>query len=401
MAASDAKPVPLKNTAFRVSFDIENVTNGALITTWAGQDSEVSLDGGSFTDCTNEATEIGTTGIGYLDLTAAEMNADTVIVKVTVTNTNARVVRLYFNPVESTDIPVNATAISGDTVAADNLELQFDGTGLTGNTYPATQAGLASVEQTANDTYSEVDARLPGTLSAGRMRSDMESISSDVTAATNAEAFFDGTGYAGTNNVIPTVTSVTNQVTANMTAISGDSVAADNLEAQFDGTGLTGNTYPSTQLQVAGVSGGATAAQVWTYGTRTLTAVDATVNIVNPFTLSTQKITIGYGEDRTTGSPNGALALTTVASVDLEAVGSTIYFAVRRKSDPATADALFTLTGTATGTLAYTVELSSTYTRQLMPGTYLWSAWHLDASGDRTNLGSGAYVVEDLVQPSV
>lgn len=34
-------------------------------------------------------------------------------------------------------------------------------------------------------------------------------ISGDATAADNAESFFDGTGYAGTNNVIPTVTSVT------------------------------------------------------------------------------------------------------------------------------------------------------------------------------------------------
>ena len=35
-------------------------------------------------------------------------------------------------------------------------------------------------------------------------------ISGDSTAADNAEAFFDGTGYAGTNNVIPTVTNLTN-----------------------------------------------------------------------------------------------------------------------------------------------------------------------------------------------
>lgn len=38
-------------------------------------------------------------------------------------------------------------------------------------------------------------------------------ISGDSVAADNAEAFFDGTGYAGTNNVIPTTTNVTNGVT--------------------------------------------------------------------------------------------------------------------------------------------------------------------------------------------
>ena len=72
-------------------------------------------------------------------------------------------------------------------------------------------------------------------------------ISADSTAADNAEAFFDGTGYAGTGNTIPTVTTVTNAVSANVTQISGDSTAADNAESFFDGTGYAGtnNTIPT------------------------------------------------------------------------------------------------------------------------------------------------------------
>lgn len=66
---------------------------------------------------------------------------------------------------------------------------------------------------------------------------DATAISGDTTAANNCESFFDGTGYAGTGNTIPTVTNVTNQVTADVTAISGDSAAADNLELDYDGTG--------------------------------------------------------------------------------------------------------------------------------------------------------------------
>jgi hypothetical protein len=82
-------------------------------------------------------------------------------------------------------------------------------------------------------------------------------ISGDSDAADNAESFFDGTGYAGTKNVIPTVTAITNGVTladgahggantvitlktaiqADAYSISGDSAAADNLELFFDGTG--------------------------------------------------------------------------------------------------------------------------------------------------------------------
>jgi hypothetical protein len=58
-------------------------------------------------------------------------------------------------------------------------------------------------------------------------------ISGDSTAADNAEAFFDGTGYAGTNNVIPTVTSVTAVATGGITAgsIAADAIGASELAA--------------------------------------------------------------------------------------------------------------------------------------------------------------------------
>lgn len=45
---------------------------------------------------------------------------------------------------------------------------------------------------------------------AAQIPANVTQISGDTTAADNAESFFDGTGYAGTNNVIPTVTNVTN-----------------------------------------------------------------------------------------------------------------------------------------------------------------------------------------------
>jgi hypothetical protein len=65
----------------------------------------------------------------------------------------------------------------------------------------------------------------PGT--AGTPDVNVKLISSDSTAADNAEAFFDGTGYAGTNNVIPTVTTLTNlpAITANWLTAAG--TAAD------------------------------------------------------------------------------------------------------------------------------------------------------------------------------
>lgn len=108
MAATDSIPVPRKNAAFRLYFAIRD-TSGALVASWTGQDSEVSKDGGSFADCTNEATEIGTSGVGYIDLTSTEMNADSVVYKLTVTNSNAISMVISLYPEESGDYRVADT----------------------------------------------------------------------------------------------------------------------------------------------------------------------------------------------------------------------------------------------------------------------------------------------------
>lgn len=68
-------------------------------------------------------------------------------------------------------------------------------------------ADIAAVQSDTND----IQTRLPTALTAGgNMKADALALSGDTTAADNAESFFDGTGYAGTNNVIPTVTTLTN-----------------------------------------------------------------------------------------------------------------------------------------------------------------------------------------------
>lgn len=129
MASSDATPFPIKNQAYRVTFPILDA-DGDLVTGAAGLDSEISKDGGTFADVTAEATEIATaSGMYYLDLTSTEMNADTVALIIKTTTTGAKTTPIVLYPAESTDIPVNVKAISDDTGAADNLELDYDGTG--------------------------------------------------------------------------------------------------------------------------------------------------------------------------------------------------------------------------------------------------------------------------------
>jgi hypothetical protein len=115
MASSDAKPVPIKNQAFRLTFGIFK-NDGTLITGATGLDSEVSKDAGTFADCTSEATEIATaSGVYYLDLTAAEMNADTVAVLVKSTSTGAVPVQITLYPAEAGDF----NAMADDVLARD------------------------------------------------------------------------------------------------------------------------------------------------------------------------------------------------------------------------------------------------------------------------------------------
>jgi hypothetical protein len=181
MASTDARPVPIKNTAYRHYFCFRK-NDGTLITTWAGMDSEVSKDAGNFADCTNEATEIQTSGCGYIDLTSTEMNADSVVLKATVTNTDALPYVCTLFPNEGGDIDVDVTyvggsaasgagtidanvvSISGDSTAADNLELAYEN-GLPFKVITATNnASTTTVECDSAGLLTDDDDYLNSTL---------------------------------------------------------------------------------------------------------------------------------------------------------------------------------------------------------------------------------------------
>lgn len=70
-----------KNAALTLTFPLTD-SDGQPITGAAGLDSERSQDGGGFSDCTNEAAEIGTTGFYSLALTAAELNYGVVVLNI-------------------------------------------------------------------------------------------------------------------------------------------------------------------------------------------------------------------------------------------------------------------------------------------------------------------------------
>lgn len=73
MAAGDSKRC-IANAPFRAVFDIRD-TSGQLVSGATSLDSEISVDSGAFGDLTAEATEIGSSGIYYVDITAAELTA--------------------------------------------------------------------------------------------------------------------------------------------------------------------------------------------------------------------------------------------------------------------------------------------------------------------------------------
>lgn len=105
-------------------------------------------------------------------------------------------------------------------------------------------------------------------------RADAVRLSGDATAADNAESFFDGTGYAGTNNVIPNVTTVgsvsgaVGSVTGAVGSVTG-SVGGNVAGSVGSVTGAVGS--------VTGNVGGNVTGSVGSLGATALTAINAEV----------------------------------------------------------------------------------------------------------------------------
>lgn len=173
------------------------------------------------------------------------------------------------------DLPDAAVASGADSVvvtlkgatgmAQVSAEIQLTGI----NPQDAVRGGMTALPNAAADAAGgipisdagglDLDAKV-GALTftvANKVDANATHISGDSVAADNAEAFFDGTGYAGTNNVIPTVTTVTNltnaptagDFTATMKTSIGTAVAASSVAS------VTGNVGGNVAGSVASVTG--------------------------------------------------------------------------------------------------------------------------------------------------
>jgi hypothetical protein len=126
MAASDARLNPRRGVAFRVTFPILDA-DGDLVPGAENLDTEVSLDGTAFVNATNESVEIATaSGVYYLDLTAAEMDANTVAIMVKTSSDGAKTTVLVLNPEDPASLTIPGifdVPIDGDFTFAEVLRI--------------------------------------------------------------------------------------------------------------------------------------------------------------------------------------------------------------------------------------------------------------------------------------
>lgn len=170
MAASDARPFPLRNTAYRVYFPILDA-DGDPVSGAANLDSEISKDAAVFADCTNEAVEIGASGMYYLDLTSTEIGtASAVVLTIKTTTSGAKMTPIVLYPVDLSvaQLGVNAAqaggtawgsgAITPGAIATDAI----DGDALAASAVAEIQAGLATAAalQIVDDFVDELESRL-------------------------------------------------------------------------------------------------------------------------------------------------------------------------------------------------------------------------------------------------
>lgn len=200
MAASDSTPLPIKNQALQVTFGLW-LTTGLVNTGAAGLDSEVSKDGGSFTDCTNEATEIGSSGTYTLDLTNTELNADVVAIQVKSSTTNAITYKLTIYPSSGSKMQVNATQVGSQTASAAGTV-----------TFPGTIASATNITAGTITTVTNLtNAPTSGDLTA-TMKTSVTTAATASTPTIAATQAFSNTG-TWTGNLSGSVGSVTSGVT--------------------------------------------------------------------------------------------------------------------------------------------------------------------------------------------
>jgi len=220
--------MPKKNTAYTFNIALTSQSTGQLQAnpTLATGDVQVSIDDGAYANLTSLPT-VAPSSEEQLSvaLTAAEMNGDRVSIKfqdaagsewddlfvslTTTTNTiddlDSRLTTIDGKLPAALvggkmDSVADVTAVSGDTTAADNLELMYDGTGYTDSTAPSSRSQVDGISGASGGSLNFANE-------ADNVDSAIKSITFEgvETSGTNASVNFeDGTWHQiddSTNNI--------------------------------------------------------------------------------------------------------------------------------------------------------------------------------------------------------
>lgn len=239
MASTDARPIPIKNTAFRAVFPLLDA-DGDLVTGATGLDSEVSKDQGAFSDCTNEATEIATSsGLYYLDLTSTEMNADCVAVIVKTSTSGAKTTVLVFYPQESGDIKVDMQSVAGTSQTARDIGasvLLSSGTG-TGQVSLSSGAVLLQATQTG--------VTIPTVTTLTNAPSDSSGVTTLLSRLSSARAGYLDNLSAGAVALASTFTGITS-LAQWLGLLAGKQTGNSTARTEVRATGAGSGTFDET-----------------------------------------------------------------------------------------------------------------------------------------------------------
>ena len=132
------------------------------------------------------------------------MNADAVILLVKCTTTGAKTTSLVLYPAEDTDTIVNVKAISDDTTAPGNLELDYDGTG-----YNKTNSTIGTTTTNTDMVGTDSAALATGVQLSAQGKLDV-----------NAECDTSLTDYGANTTTPPTVTAIRTEIDSNSTRLA-------------------------------------------------------------------------------------------------------------------------------------------------------------------------------------
>lgn len=216
-------------------------------------------------------------------------------------------------------IRVKGTYTGGEIEGEPHPIVGYDGTAARVGASDGTGVTLAADQEVNTTKWGGTD------VGSVTLNCNMTQISGDTTAADNAESFFDGTGYAGTNNVIPTVTTVANRVTANTDQWSGVTVTGMPMPTYTQPPGFLAATFPTTVASPTNI----TAASGITLAATTHTgAVIPTVtSVTNGVTISGTTATLdalqtALNTAHGSGSWATATGFSTHSAADVWAVGT-------------------------------------------------------------------------------